>query len=1007
MLKKLITTSLLLIIPFVTFADAQTSKSVKAPVNVILDEKILEKLSEPQRELLHAIAKQMGKDLTYWAQYPIELPTSMFPEDSQIVEVGNLFKEMTSDEVERIAYDENGNLKRLNAEQIAQISQDALFIVPSVEYPGQNHVWKITIWLQKGAKNIKLTFNKGVEKALDHLIIEVPARFVGNNVLSVKKAIHSLYHGLRDGLSVFIGLVETEPKYGNDEIVELLEKRTRETTIKKLQRDETLDLRLYTDAELAQKAYSVLNNISNDHYSWWKNNEEKFAKEIRDTLSAIGVPENELEERTFQELDKKRIETFYERILTDKRLETVATGLGQLLVNRDKATRISIKTEQDLENRVAEMRETNRKLIKKQHPVLSMSSKWLEKNVEAKTLKQYHEVRWIYYDGIIINLKEQGLIQEAKIFESNTRYLKENEKKIVQEIESEKVAERKFNFGRRIWNSKNWAVGVSEEKDDNGNVINKEYYALKYKLHVLKTSTPVWRIMLMGMRSGVYLNNGLYKLLVSNLWNGPMGLKSLFKKDPFLAKMTVDEKTGAIIPDFDSETSTLSSRISDIWSNIRESRASFEEKPDTGLIGKSVSRQVNRVWNYGIKGALGTTGVSIAQPIGTLANTVITAGLTATSVVWAPMASMFQWGFNATILDTDTPGRINGTSGLRRPVILPALSNLLYRAGLKGLGRATVATIAGSVYHPTMSLGYGATAFVRRGARTAYDYVVRKVLSGSILKFIYARVPARDGYLAVRTQGPGLTSTYIFQIKPEIAILALQAYMENNELRAYAINARSEIEKPYNEFTKYLNDLFRTFGNIDLNYDGTVKFLGDLQSSQINELDRKTEERYATSSRLLKYPVERNMLGQTTEDLETTIRVGSLLVKAHYEEKVFPGMSEKEIKEFWTSLDAAPGDFVTLTRSLIGRTFSQSFLTPIQENDKTFRIVIEEESLRGVLENIKRGIPLQDMDKIDPQVERRTVKRSTPARREYSPIPAAGSGYAGDICSILFREMMF
>lgn len=74
----------------------------------------------------------------------------------------------------------------------------------------------------------------------------------------------------------------------------------------------------------------------------------------------------------------------------------------------------------------------------------------------------------------------------------------------------------------------------------------------------------------------------------------PFGLKAMFYNKPFYALKMVDSQTGEIKPDPNSKELTFATRIRAIWQSVRKSRAQFESEPDTGFLGKTFVRQLNR-----------------------------------------------------------------------------------------------------------------------------------------------------------------------------------------------------------------------------------------------------------------------------------------------------------------------------------------------------------------------------------------------------------------------------
>ena len=74
-------------------------------------------------------------------------------------------------------------------------------------------------------------------------------------------------------------------------------------------------------------------------------------------------------------------------------------------------------------------------------------------------------------------------------------------------------------------------------------------------------------------------------------------------------------------------------------------------------------------------------------------------------------------------------------------------------------------------------------AVVRKVLRDAWDTVIFRCMIGNC-----ARVPLSDNFLARRIAGPGMASTYYFQIKTEQALAALETAMDLDRLQVYHVS---------------------------------------------------------------------------------------------------------------------------------------------------------------------------------------------------------------------------
>jgi len=144
-------------------------------------------------------------------------------------------------------------------------------------------------------------------------------------------------------------------------------------------------------------------------------------------------------------------------------------------------------------------------------------------------------------------------------------------------------------------------------------------------------------------------------LLPGALIYGPLGICSLVRLKAFYPVTKLNTKTGELEPDHSTRIETLSSRISSLWTHVRASITKFEELPDSGFLGKNVTRFFNRLWNYGFIGTLGTLLILLIQPLLTLLNIIVSGILTITAPVWSPLLALFITLFEILFFDFRKP----------------------------------------------------------------------------------------------------------------------------------------------------------------------------------------------------------------------------------------------------------------------------------------------------------------------------------------------------------------
>lgn len=138
-------------------------------------------------------------------------------------------------------------------------------------------------------------------------------------------------------------------------------------------------------------------------------------------------------------------------------------------------------------------------------------------------------------------------------------------------------------------------------------------------------------------------------------WCSPVGLRALFSVEPFMPDLELSQINGTLFPRKSSLTSTLTSRLISLWRHISKSRTHFETKPDTGFIGKGLTRHINRIWNYFIKGVFGTIGLVIVFPVVCLGVITSSMFIAITTAVWMPILTLVIQVTNALIYDLDSP----------------------------------------------------------------------------------------------------------------------------------------------------------------------------------------------------------------------------------------------------------------------------------------------------------------------------------------------------------------
>ena len=107
-----------------------------------------------QSERLSQILTLVGDNLFTWSNWSVCLPPSLlipdFDKKNESPNVSGLFVHQDFEEIQILAKDERHRSRRLNNRQLLQLRNYGQFEVESRDFPGQQHCWRISSYLQKG-----------------------------------------------------------------------------------------------------------------------------------------------------------------------------------------------------------------------------------------------------------------------------------------------------------------------------------------------------------------------------------------------------------------------------------------------------------------------------------------------------------------------------------------------------------------------------------------------------------------------------------------------------------------------------------------------------------------------------------------------------------------------------------------------------------------------------------------------------------------------------------------
>ena len=964
----------------------------RGKVGIQIDERLFEGLSETEKQEVRSLVEQLESRMYSYENLTITLPTSLFEgREDGIIDADDLFRAPSSNELARLAG------PRLNADQLQQVRRTGRFIVPSREHPGQNHVWQLTVWLQKGTEKTTVEFKERMEAALGdirrgtaEITIGIPERIWGSK-LSLREGFSNMLLGLKETAGLFVGLTENERLFSDREIEHTLY-TNRQTLaaltgfdgalrrhvealpegflayLERAQRpvvevdfgdgqmisggpalnlDMPLDLRMYDDrltAEALAIAHSVQTRVME---AYTPDEEARVQERIIAQRASAGLPA----------LSRAITDRFLDALAGDAAFERLSPGLGALIANHARAQRISAEFEAELAAQVQTKRaeltdaENSRTLRRG-------SSESIAESVEAQLLTWWRANLWTKYRELPVRLFRAGLAQEAALVAVDLDYMKETAGTFRTDRTAELEPAGRFTHHRRIWRTSQYRV----EKSDVGGVTR--YRLAKTNDIVVDTGSPGWRLWNTWNRIGTWWNNGLYHYLVTNLWNGPIGVRALVGTKTYYPSVTVND-SGEVVTDTRDERGTLVTRLAQLKDWRDEAIAKFHARPGYGFLGKDIERillffKVD-IGSWLLPSAL----LAVAQPTATVANIAVGAAFTATSAAWAPVSAALALGFNALVYDTNGTGLDAAGNGARikgMSRFFPAWSTMVVDFGMKGVAQTALAAAGIGFWHPTMAALNGAlaatratVATVRSTIRSAWDLGWYGVIAR------FGHIPDSDiRHLVRRVEGPGLTSQYFFQVEnPNIALVTVMAAAEAEATSVYGEQLQALIERPAADAQTALRPYFTVFESLR---GGALKELTDAERANSDALSKAQRNRASFYGRLLDNPA-RGSVKLSAEQLDRAIRMSAATLERFYA-RVFADLPAAA-EGFWSRQGLVTGDWAGLARKHLVQVWGEQVLTPMEATDSSMRIVINDASLIQAGAEIAEGITVDDLDRVN------------------------------------------
>ncbi|XP_055949382.1 uncharacterized protein LOC129983778 [Argiope bruennichi] len=935
-------------------------------------------------EVVQAIKKVAERVLYHWDDFPIVLPPPLTVittesdgnKKSKPLIVRDLFVAPTFEELNIVSLDAKGDPQPLTKKQLQNVKENGTFEVESMNFPGQVHKWQLSQLLQKGVHNIHDTLLQDIALSV-HLIVVTARNRLISDFFSVSQSVRAFIHGLAILLDAFIGvpslsaknleirIQEERSKYlvaeltvrpnfedDIDNLCQFVKHQIRKQTVEKYlfenekapplpylfqtPKGHEIDLRLF-NKEIIRKALPVIASIlEKESRGWFLPFREKVIADLKNKK----ISEEELERLANILILDEYLRRVFAAILSHPQIQELGPGIGSLLVEQAQAVILMHRAVENMHRRLKETLAQLKRCLEDLYPVLSRVKPWVQEKLKIAEEDFILDHRWDAHEEALALCRQSHLEQTSYFLQRDLSFMREREPVLKQELGRVRNPNRSFHWRTQIWSPHHWNVrkvfqGESEivptvisrtssslaqpRSDPNQPV----YLVEKQRMHTTTTRIPFWRWINYCYRTYSWMWNAMFIFGIIIPWCSPVSLRALFCIRPFIPDLEINQIDGTLYPRKSSLTHTLCSRLLLLWRHISKSRTEFESRPDTGFIGKGFSRHLNRLWNYFIKGALGTLLIVFFFPLICFSVSFLSLCVAAFAAVWVPAVTLVFHLVMIFVYDFDSPG-------LPRNKVCMVVEALLWHISVLGVLQPILALLVALVICPIASLIVFLAAMIRCCCRLIWDVAMFHFLIKR-----RGRVPSSDSWLVKRIAGPGLSNEHFFQIAPEQALAAFEAKLETEELNAFREEVERIILLPQQIYREFVAQCFHPF-SATLYKEGVYreveKEAQELLAALRDQVDRRKKELQTGLSVNVRSKVK-----LTASDLQPTLHVATVVLQRFFPIHVLKRLQIKE-EDFWDKKGLSYRDWPGFAAQLFTEVFSIDILTPLEDSDTRYRL---------------------------------------------------------------------
>uniref|UniRef100_A0A182NCW1 Uncharacterized protein n=1 Tax=Anopheles dirus TaxID=7168 RepID=A0A182NCW1_9DIPT len=898
---------------------------------------------------------------------------------SRPINLRDLFIAPPFDELDAVAADGTGEPRLLTNAQLRSLRERGEFEVPSLNFPGQVHRWQLSQFLQKGSERTRDSLLSDLALSARFIVITAKGRLTGH-FFSVAHAFRALLQGLIKLVDMVVGVpsllahnldnkikeercrflvaelvCRSEYEDCLDSLCSYVRHQLRRATMEKFDvncnqaqpipylyvtpKGQDIDLRLFSKDTMRRALPILVGILEKETRGWFLHFRERLIAELRERK----MSDAEIEEEVNDAVMKEYLQRVYTSILSNAELAELGENIPQLLVQQAQSVVIMHKAVDKIQKELKKSREEMETTLQEQHPVLSRVYPWLRAKLNAGEQAKLSKITWGAHEEALRAAQRLNLHQTVYFLNRDLAFMKEREPVLLKELKNAKAPTRNFQWACRIWSPKSWiirrsfqghseviptvtcqqATSIVTPRSDPSQPV---FLVEKELIRSTSTRWPMWRLLNLFQRTWTWTWNIMFLLGVIVPWCSPLGLRALCCKKPFMADLELSQVNGTLFPRKTSITQTMMSRLMELWRHISKARTHFETEPDTGFIGKGMTRHLNRLYNYFIKGFLGTLVILVLFPLLCCAVSASSLALAIAAPLWMPFITVTLHLYMMLVYDLDCPDESRRN---RYCIFLEAVG---WNIGVQGLLQPLAAVLVASVICPLVAVLVFFVGIVRYWVRLFWDAATFHLFIKKC-----GRVPASDSFAVRRIAGPGLALDYYFSIKPEQALAAFEAKMELDELQvAYQHSMETIICQPQKDFSQFVEACFGPFSAQLSKSVGPYRQLEregqDLMASLHEKLEKRRRDLQTGLTTAVKSRIKLN-----TMELKIVIQQSAYMLEKFYPSHVIARLSISE-EEFWDAKGLSVGDWAGLAGMLYADIFSLDFLTPLSDTDTQFKL---------------------------------------------------------------------